>query len=459
MMSAQEVPRASRPSAVEAAVAIVRKRFGHEVPERRIESIEKALFEAFAMSGESSLERFIERLWSEPLNSPLMVEFVSRVTIKESYFFRDEIAMATLREVVLPRLIARNQVSRRLAIWSAGCSSGEETYTISILVNEVLGAPSDWDVAIVGTDVDENALRAARAGAYGDWSLRTMTSELRERYFYFRDRKHVIRDRYRRSTRFEVHNLIDEDASPPEGGPFHLVICRNVGIYLSDDGVARLYRKLSRAVHDDGIVITAPSDPRPPELVALRPILLRTPLHLSLAYVGDGSNWDTTPFVPPDEADYESFPSTIPAPPTTPPPSRPLFFPPVPPCLPPVIREDITDDDTQVDDESLKSFASIDQVLARAPLNATPYFARALLELERGAHDAAEAALRKVLYLAPTHAEAHFRLGLLCARRGAVAAARRAFFTALEIVSSSGRPPPSWVASIGIHLARLEGRR
>jgi tetratricopeptide (TPR) repeat protein len=100
-----------------------------------------------------------------------------------------------------------------------------------------------------------------------------------------------------------------------------------------------------------------------------------------------------------------------------------------------------------------------ERAIARSPLDAAPYFALALLELELDEHDAAEAALKKVLYLAPNLAEAHYRLGLLRLRRGDVEGARRSLWNALDLLRRGDEGTPSWAASLGLSLAALEERR
>jgi chemotaxis protein methyltransferase CheR len=102
-------------------------------------------------------------------------ELALLLTIGETYFFRDSGQFSLLRQQILPELIERNKGIRSLRIWSAGCSTGEEPYSLAILVHELLPAGSDWNILIIGTDVNKHAITAARRGIYRQHSLRTLS--------------------------------------------------------------------------------------------------------------------------------------------------------------------------------------------------------------------------------------------------------------------------------------------
>jgi chemotaxis protein methyltransferase CheR len=445
-----------------AILGVVSTRFGQVIPDRRLSTFRQAVLEAYVASGAASLEEYRSRVATDALESPLVADLLGRITIKESYFFRDEAVMATLRDLVLPRLLARNAASRRLCIWSAGCSNGEEPYSLSILVDQLLPAAAGWTIRIVGTDVDDGALRLAARGEYGEWSVRGVPPAVRERYFETRGAKLRLCDRHRRWVRFEAHNLADQVAYAPEPSTFDLILCRNVGIYLSDDAAAVLYEKLAAALAPHGVVVTAPSDPRPPGESGLVPVLLQAKAHTTLAYALDSRMWESTSRPP-----RISLPPTIPAPrpittaPSLAPPqvelepkralSVKVAAPPEPSPLDVALALAETGDRdgaTQV----------LERAIHAAPLSAPAYFALALLDVDAHRHDEAEALLRKALYLAPDFAEAHYRLGLLLARRGDLVGARRSLLSALRVARAAENAAP-WVAAIGAQLAWMERKR
>ncbi|HEV8246608.1 MAG TPA: protein-glutamate O-methyltransferase CheR [Polyangiaceae bacterium] len=416
---------------------LVRERFGHDVPERRMPQFRRAVLEACLACGESSLERYLARLAAEALDSPAVMELMARFTIKESYFFRDESMVAALREHVLPELLARKSDSEPLSIWSAGCSLGEEPYTLSILTREAMADSRELRVSIVASDVDELGLQRARVGEFSEWSLRTLNDELRERYFERKGSRFLLRSRYRSGVRFEHHNLVDCADQPPSPGKFDLILCRNVAIYFTDEGVHALYSKLARALKSDGLLLVAPSDPRPPAGVDLETLVMRRGRRIMLGYVQAGEARSSRPQAI-DRADRSNL-STLPPPPESSP----------DPCL-------------QVEEsESSVLPAEVVPAAAEKPawderLDAETHFSASLVELERNDYAAAEVALKRTLYLCPEHAEAHYRLGLLCARRAEFVTARRCFFNALGIVRKRGASGLAMAALIGAQLAKLD---
>ena len=109
--------------------------------------------------------------------------FVARLTIGETHFFRIAPQIAALREVVFPQLLTARATVRQLACWSAGCSTGEELYTLAILLCELLADAPGWQLRLLGTDLSEPALGVARQASYREWSFRETPPWVRERYF------------------------------------------------------------------------------------------------------------------------------------------------------------------------------------------------------------------------------------------------------------------------------------
>ncbi|TMF05368.1 MAG: protein-glutamate O-methyltransferase CheR [Chloroflexi bacterium] len=176
-----------------------------------------------------------------------LYRLVEYLTVGETYFFRDPAQIAALRETILPDLVKQRWSERRLRVWSAGCSTGEETYTLAILLRETL-AISGWDVQLVGTDVNRESLRHARDARYAAWSFRATPDPLRDRYFepIVGDSGWRLIEPIRRMARFTWMNLGAERIVPP-AAELDLVVCRNVTIYFDEDATQRLYRALVAA--------------------------------------------------------------------------------------------------------------------------------------------------------------------------------------------------------------------
>src|SRR5579859_235038 len=190
-------------------------------------------------------------------------DVVEYLTVGETYFFRDSAQIAAVRDTVLPDLIDRRTAERRLRIWSAGCSTGEELYTLATLViDQGLMRDPAWDVLLVGTDVNRASLRLAREGRYSARSFRATPDDARERYFEPVEHDWRPIEPMRRMTRFAWTNLGADQLVPP-GVEMDLILCRNVTIYFDDEATQRLYAALIRALAQGGWLMLGPSDALP----------------------------------------------------------------------------------------------------------------------------------------------------------------------------------------------------
>ena len=195
-----------------------------------------------------------------------LFDLVEHLTVGETYFLRDPAQVAALRETILPEVVQRRGEERRLRMWSAGCSTGEEPYTLAMLLLEKHLA--DWDLTIVGTDVNRESLRTAREGRYPAWSFRATPDYVRDRYF---DPVHGgwrLIEPVRKMVRFAWMNLGAEALMPP-AADLDLIVCRNVTIYFDDEATQRLYRALINALSAEGWLVLGPSDPMPADRSAI----------------------------------------------------------------------------------------------------------------------------------------------------------------------------------------------
>lgn len=204
--------------------------------------------EALALSDWDEYYRYLRTAGPEARRAELD-EIVERVTTNETYFFREQYQLDAFRYEILPALFNANARGRRLVIWSAGCSSGEEAYTIAILIQES-GLFGDWDVRIFGSDISRRVLSIARKGIYGRASFRTTDPRVMRRYFREVDGKHHVRDELRQQVSFGQINLMDEASSMLVMGEVDVIFCRNVLIYFDQASRRRvidtLYRKLTK---------------------------------------------------------------------------------------------------------------------------------------------------------------------------------------------------------------------
>jgi chemotaxis protein methyltransferase CheR len=178
---------------------------------------------------------------------------LDEVTIPETHFFRNPPQIRSLRKYVLPELLRQAADAKRLRIWSAGCSTGEEAYSIAILVRELLPPAAAWDIRILATDVSTKALAAAAQGRYGERSF-VMTDPLDLARWFVLDAttgSYVVRDEVRSLVEFRHHNLVT-DPPPFDPDEVDLILCRNVTIYFDRETTRRLMKRLHSRLRDGG---------------------------------------------------------------------------------------------------------------------------------------------------------------------------------------------------------------
>lgn len=173
----------------------------------------------------------------------LLEEFLDRMTINVSEFYRNGKRWEVLEKKLLPKLLERNS---RLKIWSAACSTGEEPYTIAMIMSKFMPLTQ---VQILATDLDENVIARAKVGVYPERSLNEVPEDMKRKYFTKDGSFYKISDEIKKAVTFKKQNLLADSF----GGPFDLVVCRNVLIYFTEDAKDILYKKFSSSLKQDGI--------------------------------------------------------------------------------------------------------------------------------------------------------------------------------------------------------------
>ena len=240
----------------EQARALVAGRLGLDFRGRRMRNLERAIAGAALGDGVLPLGAYLARLAQLADESPEWRRLASDLTVCETYFFREHPCFEALAESILPPLIERRRAGGfpSLRLWSAGCSSGEEAYSLAILVDRLLPDRSDWAITILGTDVDVAALDRARRGVYREWSFRTLPAGMRERYFRADGDAFELDRGIKEMVTFEPLNLA-ADTYPTlvsNTTSFDVILCRNVLMYLTREAQQRVLARLQRALAPDG---------------------------------------------------------------------------------------------------------------------------------------------------------------------------------------------------------------
>lgn len=360
--------------------------------------------------------------------------------IRETYFFRDPPFFGQLADEVLAPLIeARCNTTRHLRLWSAGCATGEEPYSLAMLIASLLPDWRQWDIAILATDLNAAALERGRAGTYGPWSVRGRVPEPAAPYLLPRaGGRHEVHEEIRRMVQFEHLNLVTAGAFPASARGIDLIVCRNVLMYFSPHRRGAVLCRLRGALADDGWLVT-----NPVEIPATGVEGMTVAISRGLVALRRGAARAEVPSrragaSPVALAQAARAPAAAPT-------GRSRAGE-VPPAA------------ASAGDRPTPAAAAGDREAAcRRAMRADkldpqwPYLLSCILS-ERGADDEAAAALQRTLYLAPDHVLAHFNLGSIAARQGRAAASRRHFAAALGRLSLC--PPDEVVPGSGGMTAR-----
>jgi chemotaxis protein methyltransferase CheR len=203
-----------------------------------------------------SLSTYLRYLTATPDNYDEVNKLLGLLTVGETSFFRYRSHREALLHFVLPRLIEENRTHGKLRIWSAGCSTGEEPYSLAILLREHFPELIDWDVQILATDINKRALRQAREGIYGERSLRMMEDSLRKCYFQETDGLFRLSGPIRRMVRFDYFNLQTDSffAESKTIQGVDLMFCSNVLIYFELETIRRIVEKFSQVLSPKGFL-------------------------------------------------------------------------------------------------------------------------------------------------------------------------------------------------------------
>jgi len=233
---------------------------GLHFPKERWRDLDRGIAAASREAGYAEAEAYIRWLLTAPLTRTQIEGLASHLTVGETYFFREKRSLEILEQQILPELLrTRAQTEKHLRIWSAGCCTGEEPYSIAMLLDQLIPDLEKWNVTILATDINPQFLRKAAKGIYGAWSFRDTPGWIRERYFTKRqDGRFEIQPRIRRRVTFSYLNLA-EDAYPSlvnSTNAMDVILCRNVLMYFAQERARKVVDNLHRSLVDGGWLIT-----------------------------------------------------------------------------------------------------------------------------------------------------------------------------------------------------------
>ncbi len=409
---------------------------GLDIPRRRWPEVARAVRVAAREQGCPDVPGCIERMLSQGIDPETMDVIIHHLTVGETYFFRDPAAFAALRDHILPPLI-RSRGSgpaegRRLRIWSAGCSTGEEAYSIAIALQECVPDWERWHITLLATDVNRAALAIARQGVYRDWSFRTTSPEFRARHFQrLPDGHYRIDERLKAMVSFLPLNLA-EDAYPAVGTnttAMDVIFCRNVLMYLQPEHVQRAVARLQRSLCEGGWLMVSAVEAG---LAATPGLVCERLPGVLLFRKGEAA-------VPPAARRSSVSKGGNPPPAAIPRTGRPFRGGEI--VRPPereAAQAPADADSMRVTARTLANAGRLDdalawceRALAQQPLDAVGAYLRGSILLEQGRMEEAVAAFRRSLYFEPGLAVAQFALGNALAAQGRDAQAAKHYRHAL----------------------------
>lgn len=251
-------------SRIEALIETIHESMGLNYRGERCKDLLKKLPSIAEKNGYSDVEKFVDWLLLEPLNEEQVKMMASHLTIGETYFFRDERLFHALETIILPELINERRIQNNLSlkIWSAGCCTGEEPYSLAMLLVELLPDWRNWSISITGTDINPTFLEHARKGEYKNWSFRATSDTLKEKYFKSVENGFSQLDTaIRYLVRFDWLNLANEkDLKKFEQIDFDIICCRNVCIYFSNKVARNLMSFFGTRLVEKGYLVIAPQE-------------------------------------------------------------------------------------------------------------------------------------------------------------------------------------------------------
>jgi chemotaxis protein methyltransferase CheR len=447
---------------------------GLDFPPSKWMEIERAFSNAAKDYGFQGAVEYANWFLSAPLSREIIKSMAGRLTIGETYFLREPQCFKAFEQKLIPEIVRSRQASdRRIRIWSAACATGEESYTIAILLHRMRNLLCDWDVSILASDIDTHSLDKAKEGEYGAWSFRNAPQWFRDNYFTKKDRgRYQIIDSIKRMVNFAYINLA-EDCYPSflnDTNAVDLIFCRNLLMYFTPGRAKLALEHFHRCLVEGGWLMVGPCEffnpgslgftpLNYPDAVVFcknRPAVLKKETRKWETPIAGINNIEPQLLYPQNKVAEKSMDSA------------PLPIHPMPAISDqPDLYEKSQDlyrqglyaeaGNTLADltfQDSNHTLATVlmcrsyanegklfdalhlsDQAIAADKLNAELHYLRAIILQEQGMVSEAIESLKRTLYLDPNMVLAHFRLGNLNLKQGKSKESRKYFNNALELLS------------------------
>ncbi|MBM6619864.1 CheR family methyltransferase [Bacillus suaedaesalsae] len=225
----------------------IKKKTGIDLSLYKEAQMKRRLTSLYEKKGYKDFEEYYQHMTS---NQMLFDEFLDRMTINVSEFYRNGKRWEVLQEKIIPKLLGQN---KKLKVWSAACSTGEEPYTIAMVLSNFMPLSS---ISIHASDLDENAIARAKNGTYPERSLQEVPAEMKNKYFTKDGMFYKVDDAIKKTVTFKQENLLADSFEQN----YDLIVCRNVLIYFTEEAKDTLYKKFSDALRPGGILFVGSTE-------------------------------------------------------------------------------------------------------------------------------------------------------------------------------------------------------
>ncbi len=242
-----------------AFIKLIAEETGLEIKKHDQTSLDEKIFSRMKINKIIFPDNYYQLLASKTMESRQEWQsLVHALTNSESFFFRDKGHFKLLENRIIPELIQRNQKTRTIRVCSAGCSTGEEPYSLAILLNELIPDPDQWNLLILGLDVNSLSIEKAKAGIYRSWSFRGVAPEIKSRYFKAVNDEYHIDLKIKRMLKFQTSNLVKDSFPHPnsEMKEMDLIVCRNVFIYFEKAAISKALENFYMMLKPCGYLLT-----------------------------------------------------------------------------------------------------------------------------------------------------------------------------------------------------------
>lgn len=415
-------PTSVPPATLRQLAQLVEQVSGNVVPESFYPFLAEVAQERRLARGFADISSYVKALAAGRLQEEWR-QLLSAITIKESSFFRTPQHFEALRRQVIPMLVQARHRSRSLRVWSAGCARGEEPATLAMVLAEH-PLLAGWSWSILATDVDEEALEAARRGLYGERAVAAVPEELKQRYFERKDEFWAFSPRLAQRITYRYLNLVAEPF-PDFPQPFDLVMLRNVLIYFRLASQRRVLANIAKVLAPDGFLFLGPAE------TAWQVSDRFEPVDLGGCFAYRPVTATPRPTTaPPPRRPLRTRPQPPPPTPSTPPP------PPEPPPAgpePDPLAEAVA---LLARGQLPQAQAALEQVLAANPADAQAHALEGYLHEVAGRGRQAIAAFRACLYLEPDLFQARLLLAHALRREGELGRAQAEYRHLLSLLAA-----------------------